>query len=90
MGATLSALNLVITNNYSDDKYLANTIEKANTDLRYFYSQLSEDVTQGDGVFAFIKLKEEEINQSLPIKFTSFLDGDDATLPSDMVFNLKK
>lgn len=90
LGATLSALNLVITNNYSDDKYLANTIEKANTDLRYFYSQLSEDVTQGDGVFAFIKLKEEEINQSLPIKFTSFLDGDDATLPSDMVFNLKK
>ena len=41
LGATISALKLIITNNYKDDMHLATMISKASTDLKLFFNKLT-------------------------------------------------
>ena len=41
LGATISALKLIITNNYKEDKHLATMITKASSDLKVFFNKLT-------------------------------------------------
>lgn len=45
LGATLSAVNLIVTNSYQDDKPLVEMINRANNDLRTFFNKLTFDIS---------------------------------------------
>lgn len=85
LGATLSALKLIITNNYKNDNHLVNMISKANTDLRYFFSRLSSSGLKERGLFEILEEKKHELNQSGNIHFSSIFIGNDKNLPDKLL-----
>lgn len=88
LGATLSALKLIITNNYKNDTYLVNMISKANTDLRYFFNRLSSSGLKEKGLFKMLEEKKHELNQSGNIYFSSIFVGDDKNLPDKLLLTV--
>src|SRR5690606_22732696 len=88
LGATLSALKLIITNNYKTDSHLVNMISKANSDLRYFFNRLSSSGLKEKGLFKMLEEKKQELNKTGTIHFSSIFIGNDKSLSDKMMLAL--
>lgn len=81
LGATLSAIKLIITNNYKTDQHLVKMIAKANTDLRHFFSKLSSSGLKERGLFHTLEERKTELNKSGAIHFSLIVVGNDKRIP---------
>ncbi|AJR04817.1 sensor histidine kinase [Siansivirga zeaxanthinifaciens] len=69
LGATISALKLIITNNYKEDKHLSTMITKASSDLKVFFNKLT--LNNLDKPFKVaLHEKIEAINSANTLKIT--------------------
>lgn len=84
LGATISAINLVVTNSYKTDSHLVKMVSKANKDLRFFLSNFSGTNIRVQGCFNAVRQKVAEMNALGKTKFTFRHEGADDQLPEDM------
>ncbi|RAV27639.1 sensor histidine kinase [Sinomicrobium soli] len=88
LGATLSAIRLVVTNNYSNDSALVRMITKANHDLRHFFKQLIPLPLKGGSLFQALDSKTAELNRLGETSFSFIPVGDDTLVPDNHVVSL--
>ncbi|GGH06033.1 hypothetical protein FAZ19_04405 [Sphingobacterium alkalisoli] len=84
LGATLSAIKLVTTNSYPDDKHLTAMVVKANTDLRHFFSKLTEMNLKEKGFFSSLDERVEELNASGDTVISFISVGDEELIPESI------
>ncbi|WP_127133089.1 sensor histidine kinase [Pseudoflavitalea rhizosphaerae] len=80
LGASISAIKLVISNSYAHDKHLMAMIGKASNNLRYFFTLLSLDGMGEQGIFNALRKKVEELNRLGVVSFSFIPVGSDALI----------
>ncbi len=88
LGATLSALKLIITNNYEKDSYLMNMISKANNDLRFFFSKLSPFNLKENGIFKTLETITVQMNRLNKVHFSTIFIGNERQLSDEQLLQL--
>ncbi|WP_417358400.1 ATP-binding protein [Flavobacterium sp.] len=78
LGTTISAIKLIITNSYLNDKTLVKMITKANNDLRYFFNKLT---LPQQGLFDILQDKIDELNNIGTIQFVFIATGEEDIVP---------
>lgn len=84
LGATLSAVKLIVTNSYQQDKPLVNMITKANADLRTFFKKLTFNDAKEFNIINLIQEKIETLNTIGQIKFTFIHLGKEKNIASKL------
>lgn len=84
LGATVSAIKLIITNSYTHDEHLVKIVNKASQDLRYFLSNLSVTNILEDGLFNAVKQRISEINDLQVMKFNVLTQGDEKLISEEL------
>lgn len=87
LGATISAIKLIITNNYSKDDHLVKMMNKASADLRIFSGTFSA-VNLKNGLFETVSIRISELNLIGKLKFTFIADGVDNTIEQDLALSM--
>lgn len=90
LGTTISAIKLIITNSYDDDKTLVNMINKANTDVRHFFSKLSLEQGKNENIVEIIRTKIAELNRIGNVDLSLITVGDELTLPDYLIQPLSR
>ncbi|MEQ8365036.1 MAG: 7TM-DISM domain-containing protein [Cyclobacteriaceae bacterium] len=76
LGATISAIKLIITNSYKKDEHLVKMVNKASSDLRFFIGNFSvSDLSETD-LFEAIEQKITELNDLGRTRFSFIGQGD--------------
>jgi len=88
LGATLSAIKLVTTNSYGDDKHLTAMVNKANTDLRHFFSKLTAMNLQEKGIFSVLDERIEELNANGNMAVSFISVGNEMDIPGNILLPL--
>ncbi|WP_417358016.1 7TM-DISM domain-containing protein [Flavobacterium sp.] len=78
LGTTISAIKLIVTNSYLNDKTLVKMITKANNDLRYFFNKLT---LPQQGLFDILRDKVDELNNIGTIQFVFITTGEEDIVP---------
>lgn len=84
LGATVSAIKLIITNSYTQDEHLVKMANKASTDLRYFLGNFSVTNILEDGLFNAVKQRIIEINDLRLVKIAILTQGDDRIISQEL------
>lgn len=79
LGATLSAVKLIVTNNHQEDTHLVTLINKANTDLKTFFKKLTTNTLQSNVDIA-LQEKINALNTTGTVYFTFITIGDASSL----------
>ncbi len=84
LGATISAIKLIVSNSYTSDQHLLKMINKASDDLRVFTSKFSTENAINKGIFFALKEKLKILNSLNTVKFELITGGDDSTLTNSL------
>uniref|UniRef100_UPI0032EDACB9 sensor histidine kinase n=1 Tax=Ekhidna sp. TaxID=2608089 RepID=UPI0032EDACB9 len=84
LGATVSAIKLIITNSYTHDEHLVRIVNKASNDLRYFLGNLSVTNILEDGLFNAVKQRITEVNDLQVIRFNILTQGDEQLISKEL------
>ncbi len=84
LGATVSAINLIVTNSYRYDGHLVKMVNRANKDLRFFLSNFSGLSINGQEVFQAVRQRVAEMNEMGRTRFSFNGEGKDASLSREM------
>ena len=79
LGTTISAIKLIISNSYSDDRKLMEMVNKASKDIRFFSSTFSA-VDLKYGLFETVKSRIQELNALGMVQFQFIGNGNENTL----------
>ncbi|UII33175.1 histidine kinase [Fulvivirga ulvae] len=84
LGATISAIKLIITNSYKKDEHLVNLINRASNDLRFFIGNFSTSNLHNTTLFNAAESKISELNDLNRTRFSLIAQGDDTLLPAEL------
>lgn len=84
LGATLSAVKLIVTNSYKDNAPLVNMIHKANTDLRTFFIKLSLDLAKDQSIFNTLQEKIVNLNTIKNINISFITLGEEEEISKNL------
>ncbi|WP_370088149.1 ATP-binding protein [Ekhidna sp.] len=84
LGATVSAIKLIITNSYTHDEHLVKMANKASADLRYFLGNFSVTNILEDGLFHAVKQRASEINELQLVKLSILTQGNDRIVSQEL------
>lgn len=90
LGATLSALKLIISNKYKNDFELINIVTKANNGLINFYNELITADLQNLGLFESLTEKIAYLNNLKTILFTLITVGEEENIPKNYLLPIYK
>ncbi len=84
LGATISAIKLIITNSYKKDEHLVKMVNKASSDLRFFIGNFSvSDLSETD-LFEAIEQKIAELNDLGRTRFSFIGQGESAHIGKEL------
>ncbi len=81
LGATLSAIRLVMTNSYREDAHLISMITKANEDLRHYLSNLTGSGLTDNSLIHTIQKKVQGLNRLGQVQFSFIPAGTEESVP---------
>lgn len=84
LGATLSAVKLIVTNSYQQDKTLLNMVTKANTDLRIFFNKLTDNSQKEINIIKEIQEKIYSLNSIGKLNITFISLGTDQKIATKL------
>lgn len=80
LGATLSAIQLIVTNSYKNDTALVEMVYRANADVRAFFNKLNFNKPNDFNLLEFIQEKIKNLNSIGKTQFTFIFLGVDETI----------
>jgi signal transduction histidine kinase len=83
LGTTISAIKLIISNSYSEDRNLMEMVNKASKDVRFFSSTFSA-VDLKYGLFKTVKSRVQELNALGMVQFQFIGNGNENTIDADI------
>lgn len=90
LGTTISAIKLVVTNSYGNDKSLLGMVEKANNDVREFFTRLALSAPEDNYLSTNIKTTMENLNRTGRATFEYIEVGDESLIPADHIEPLSR
>lgn len=83
IGATISTINLIVTKNYLNDKYLVGLVKKSVSDIRIFSKKFSLIEEIKDNLSSLIKTQIDELNKVKQTQFSFLIVGDEISVDDD-------
>jgi signal transduction histidine kinase len=83
LGATISAIKLIVSNSYANDEHLIKMVNKASKDIRVFSSTFSA-VDIHEGLFITINSRISELNALGIMKFQFIDSGDESAISQEL------
>ncbi|MFI0429910.1 tetratricopeptide repeat protein [Mariniflexile sp. HMF6888] len=90
LGTVISAIKLVVTNSYGNDKSLLKMVEKANYDVREFFTRIALSGSENNQLSRAIKTTTENLNRTNQLTFEYIEVGNESLIPIDFVQPLSR
>ncbi|WP_445457734.1 sensor histidine kinase [Flavobacterium sp. HNIBRBA15423] len=90
LGTTISAIKLIITNQYTSDIGLKNMITKANNDVRQFFTKLTVSDFNNEKISNIIEQTISNLQRLNQIDFKLIVSGNDTLIPDYLVKPLSR
>lgn len=84
LGATISAMKLIISNSYAKDITLLYMVSRANRDLRHFFNKLSLPDPKDNSIFGMVREKVREFNAVGDMEFVFLGIGNETEMPGEL------
>ncbi len=90
LGTTISAIKLIITNQYASDTGLKNMITKANNDIRQFFAKLTVSDFNNEKISNIIEQTISNLQRLNQIDFKLIVSGKEALIPDYLIKPLSR
>jgi signal transduction histidine kinase len=90
LGTTISAIKLIITNQYTSDIGLKNMITKANNDIRQFFTKLTVSDFNNEKISNIVEQTISNLQRLNQMDFKLIVSGDETLIPDYLVKPLSR